>query len=168
MNRTKKITTLALCVALAGILHVVEAGLPFLLPIPGAKLGLANIVSLFVVVVYGGRAALYVAGLRVVLGSVLGGGLLGPSFMMAISGALASVLVMAWVYRRGHSFFSLVGVSILGAMAHNLAQISMAALLVASAGLFWYLPYLVLFSLPTGFFTGYIVERFLARTPGWT
>lgn len=167
MAQTKRITTLALCVALAGILHVVESWLPMLLPVPGAKLGLANMVSLFVLAIYGWREALYVAGLRVVLGSLLGGGFLGPSFVMAMSGALVSILVMSWSYRYGRPAFSLVGISVLGATAHNVAQIVAAAVLVASAGLFWYLPYLLLFALPTGVFTGYAVARFLTRTPGW-
>ena len=165
MTPTRRMIMLALCVAVAGILHVVESGLPVLLPVPGAKLGLANMVSLFVLAAYGWRDALYVAGLRVVLGSLLGGGLLGPSFVMAMSGALVSILVMTWGRRLERPAFSLVGISILGAAAHNVAQIVVAAALVASYGLFWYLPYLLLLAVPTGFFTGYGVASFLTRMP---
>jgi heptaprenyl diphosphate synthase len=156
---------LGLCVAVAGILHAVESWLPLPSPVPGVKLGLANIVSLLVINVYGWRDALSVSALRVVLGTLLGGVFLGPAFAMGLSGAVVSTLVMACVYRRWRPPFSLVGVSVIGAVAHNLAQIGTAAVLVASASLLWYLPYLVLFAVPTGLATGLTAAYFLAKAP---
>lgn len=162
---TRRIVTLALFVTLAGILHTVESWLPLPVPVPGAKLGLANIISLLTIELYGWRDALAVAVLRVFLGSLLGGVFLGPSFVMAMSGALLATLVMAWAHRRWRPALSLVGISLLGAAAHNLAQITAAALLVASAGLYWYLPYLLLFALPTGLATGLTAGFFLEKLP---
>lgn len=163
--KTNRLVTLALFIAIAGVLHAVEGWLPLPVPVPGAKLGLANIISLLVIELYSWRDALAVAALRVLLGSLLGGALLGPAFAMAMSGALVSTLVMAWVHRRWRPAVSLVGISLLGAAAHNLAQITAAVLLVSSAGLYWYLPYLLLFALPTGLTTGFTAIFFLDKLP---
>lgn len=153
--------------AVAGVLHAVEGWLPLPVPVPGVKLGLANIISLVAIVLYGWRDALAVAAVRVVLGTLLGGAFLGPSFALAMSGALASTLAMAYACRRWRPALSLVGVSVVGAAVHNLAQIGVAAVLVASASLLWYLPYLVLFALPTGLATGFTAAFLLARLPGF-
>lgn len=160
---TRRIVILGLFLSIAGVLHAVEALLPLPIPVPGVKLGLANIISLLVITIYGWRDALLVAGLRVLLGSLFGGAFLGPAFAMSLSGALVSSLVMAYVNYHWRPTFSLVGVSVLGAVAHNLMQITVAALLVASAGLFWYLPYLILFALPTGLATGFTAMFFLRK-----
>ncbi len=165
MTDTRRLIILGLFVAAAGVLHAVEAWLPLPVPVPGVKLGLANIVSLVVIELYGWRPALAVAVARVVLGSLLGGAFLGPSFALGLTGAAASTLAMAYAHARWRPALSLVGVSVLGAAVHNLAQIAVAALLVASAAIFWYLPYLVLFALPTGLATGLTAAYFLARLP---
>ena len=162
---TRRIVMLGLFISIAGVLHAVESWLPLPIPVPGAKLGLANIVSLFVISLYGWRDALAVAVLRVLLGSLLSGVFLGPAFIMAMSGAVISALVMAYVYRFWRPTFSLVGISVIGAAVHNITQITVAALLVASVGLYWYLPYLILLSLPTGLATGFTGVFFLDRLP---
>ena len=82
-----------------------------------------------------------------------------------MSGAAASTLAMAWAHARWQPALSLMGISVLGAVVHNLAQISTAAILIANAAIFWYLPYLVLFALPTGLATGFTAAFFLARLP---
>lgn len=160
---TRRLVILGLFVAIAGVLHAVEGWLPLPLPVPGAKLGLANVISLLVISLFGWRDALPVAVLRVFLGTLLGGAFLGPTFIMGMSGAVASVLGMACVYHYWRSTFSLVGISVIGAVLHNVAQITVAAALVDNVGLFWYLPYLLLFALPTGVGTGLVASFFLAR-----
>lgn len=162
---TRRLVILGLFIAVAGILHVVESWLPLPLAIPGVKLGLANITSLFVISVYGWQDALTVAVLRVLLGTLLGGAFLGPAFLMGMGGAIASTVVMACAYYRWRPALSLVGISILGAAVHNLTQISIAAVIVASAGLLWYLPYLLVFALPTGWATGMTTGFLLAKLP---
>ncbi len=165
LTDTRRIIILGLFVAIAGVLHAVEAWVPLPLPVPGVKLGLANIVSLAVIELYGWREALAVAVARVVLGSLLGGAFLGPAFAMGLSGAVASTLAMAWAHARWRPALSLAGVSVFGAAVHNVAQLCVAAVLVMSAAVFWYLPYLVLFALPTGLATGFTAAYFLARLP---
>ena len=162
---TRRIVLLGLFIAVAGVLHALEGWLPLPLPIPGAKLGLANMVSLFVIAKFGWKDALAVAVTRVFLGSLLGGAFLGPAFAMAMSGAVVSAAVMSLVYNKARKTFSLVGISIIGAFFHNLAQIAVAAALVSSAGLLWYLPYLTLFALPTGLATGLAAMFFLSKMP---
>lgn len=165
MHNTRRMVLLALLIAMASVLHVVESWLPLPLPVPGIKLGLANIVSLIVIVMFGWRDAIYVAIVRVFLVSLFGGIFFGPAFAMSVSGAIGSTLVMAYVYRHWHPGFSLIGISIIGATIHNVVQIAVAALLVSSVTLLWYLPYLILVALPTGFVTGMTTIYFIAKVP---
>lgn len=162
-SNIRRMVLLALFVAIASVLHVVEGWLPLPLPVPGIKLGLANIVSLVVIAIYGWRDAFFVATLRVLIGTLFGGAFLGPAFAMSLSGALISTAAMAFAYRFWQPPFSIAGVSIIGAVVHNLAQIVVAALVVASSSLLWYLPYLVLFAVPTGLATGFTTSFFLAK-----
>lgn len=159
----QRITRLAMFVAVASVLHVVESYFPIPLPIPGLKLGLANTVSLIIFVLYNWRVALCIVVLRVCIGSVLGGTILGLPFFMSLSGSVLSALAMAFAYSHWHERFSVMGVSILGAAVHNLTQISVAALLVSSVGIFLYLPYLILFAIPMGLFTGTAAHYFLKK-----
>jgi heptaprenyl diphosphate synthase len=152
----------------ASVLHVVESWLPLLLPVPGIKLGLANIVSLLVIVMFSWREAIYVAIVRVFLASLFGGIWLGPAFAMSISGAIVSTVTMALAYHYWHARFSIIGISIIGAVIHNMVQIIIAALLVSNVALLWYLPYLTLFAIPTGLVTGTTMMYFLAKTPQQT
>ncbi len=165
MQNTRRMVLLALLIAMASVLHVVESWLPLPLPVPGIKLGLANIVSLIVISMFGWRDAIYVAMLRVVLASLFGGVFLGPAFAMSISGAIGSITIMALVFQYWYPDFSLVGISIIGAVAHNMVQIIVASLLVSSATLLWYLPYLILFALPTGLATGITTIYFMQKVP---
>jgi len=161
----RRMVILSLFVAIAAILHIVESWFPLPLPIPGVKLGLANVVSILAIAFYGWREAILVALLRVMIGSLFGGTVLGPSFAMSMGGALISTAVMAYIYQYHRSIFSIVGISIIGAVFHNSAQIMIAALLVVSAGLLWYLPYLILFAVLTGAGTGFTAAYILLKIP---
>jgi heptaprenyl diphosphate synthase len=155
---------LSLLVALAITLHIFEALLPVaqIMPIPGAKLGLANIVTLLTLVLLGFREGLLVVLLRSFLGSLLGGTFLGTTFFLSLSGALFSGLAMGLLYYFAGGRFSLIGISVCGAICHNLGQLLAAAILIQQVGIFMYLPYLLLFALPTGYFTG-VAATFMLR-----
>ncbi|MBP2653276.1 MAG: Heptaprenyl diphosphate synthase component [Firmicutes bacterium] len=161
----RRVVILGLFVAIAGVLHSVESWVPLLFLVPGIKLGLANVVALITIALYGWRDALLVSVLRVFLGTLLVGVLLGPSFVMSFSGAVVSTLVMSASYYFGRRQFSLLGISVIGAVAHNVTQISVAALVVASSNVFWYLPYLILLAVPTGIATGLTAVYFLTKLP---
>jgi heptaprenyl diphosphate synthase len=164
MTKTKKNVQLSLLVALGIALHVFESLLPAaqFIPVPGAKLGLANIVTLVTLVLIGYKEALAVVLLRSFLGSLIGGTFLSTTFFLSFAGALSSGAVMGLVYCWAGGRLSLFGVSICGAVTHNVAQLFVAALLIQQAGIFLYLPYLLFFALPTGYFTG-IAANLLLR-----
>lgn len=161
MSKTRKMLQLSFLVAGGITLHIFETGLPFLnfFPLPGVKLGLANIVTLLTLILWGYREALGVVLLRASLSALLSGTFLTTTFFLSFAGALGSSLAMGGVYSIGRSCFSLVGISICGAVAHNLSQLLVAALLVQQVGIFVYLPYLLLFALPTGYFIGLVATH---------
>lgn len=130
-------------------------------PVPGVKLGLANIITLLTLVLFEFKTALTVTLLRAVLGSLLSGTLFGFGFLLSVSGALSATCLMA-LFLRFLPAFSLIGVSVIGAIAHNLGQLSMAALLMSYSGIFYYLPVMMLFSLPTGLLIGILAKKLVA------
>lgn len=147
-------TFLALLVACGIILHVVEATLPALPMIPGAKIGLANIVTLIALLNFGFREALVVLLLRLLLGSLLSGSFMTITFFLSVSGGLMGFWFLNLTYHYLGSYLSLIGISIMGAFGHNLGQILLAFYFINNPGLFYYFPYLTLAAIPTGFFTG--------------
>lgn len=152
MNKYHKLTYLSLLTTFGIVLHLIESTLPLPLPVPGAKLGLANIISLMAVVFYGGREALVVAALRSILGALLGGSL--SSLLYSLTAAVVSTIIMSVAYRSFKNVFSLVGISIIGGVAHNFTQVIVASLVLSTWGLFVYLPVLLVLGLLTCFFTG--------------
>lgn len=147
-------------VAMGTALYLVEGMLAIPLPIPGVKLGLANVATLLALHLFGLRGGLSVALMRVVLGSLLGGVFLSPGFMLALAGAVVSTLVMALLLRCT-ACFSMIGISMAGAVGHNLGQLGAASLLMQSGAVVYYLPVLVLTGIPTGICTGWLLNALL-------
>lgn len=162
-EQTRRLLHLSLLVAGGTVLHVIESYLPALGTLPGAKLGLANIVTMLALAIYPPADVWKVVGLRVFLGSLLGGTFLTTTFFLSTAGAIGSAFVMILASRLSKGLFSTVGISILGAVAHNLSQLLMATFLIRNWGIFFYLPYLLLFALPTGYFIG-ILAGFILRS----
>ncbi|MBP3652898.1 MAG: Gx transporter family protein [Clostridia bacterium] len=152
MKRTRKLTLCAVLISLALVLSYMERFFPLqmLVPMPGVKLGLANIVSLAALYLLGGRSAYIILAIRCILGSAFGGGF--TSLMFSLTGGTLAMLVMA--LSRRLPFLSIYGVSILGAAAHNIGQILSAMVLMHSVYIGAYLPYLLAVGLFTGFATG--------------
>jgi len=164
-NNPRKLVLLAILVSLATALHVIETLIPNPVPIPGAKLGLANIITLVSLRLFGWKEALLVVILRIITGSLLGGTFLGLGFLLSLSGGVFSLIVMFGLLRLIKGL-STVGVSVGGAASHNLAQVAVAAFLTHTVQLFYFLPVLLLLSIPTGVFTGIAartVEEYLCR-----
>ena len=155
MGKYHKMTHLSLLLTFGIALHLVENAFPLPLPVPGAKLGLANTISLMTLVIYGGKEALMVATLRSVLGSLLGGSL--SSLIYSLSAAIVATVAMSTFHRLFKDTFSLVGISIIGGVAHSITQISVASIILATWGLYVYLPVLLMLGLITCFFTGLAV-----------
>lgn len=166
MKNTRTLTVTAMLVALASVLHAVEALIPVPYVVPGAKLGLANIVALYSVMTMGLGQAMVISVLRTLLGSLLSGTFLNLGYYLSAAGAVSSTLVMYLVTKLSKRHVSVVGVSVIGAATHNLAQLATAAVLLQQAGVMFYLPYLLFFAIPTGVFVGLLAARIISRYPG--
>ena len=152
MSKTKRLTLCAILVALAMALSYTERFIPLqmLVPLPGVKLGLANIVTLMALYLMGPKAAFAILIPRCIFGAVFGGGITGLAFSLV--GGLLAMAVMCLA--RKIPAFSVYGVSILGAAAHNVGQSLAAMVLMNSVYIGAYLPYLLGVALFTGFATG--------------
>jgi heptaprenyl diphosphate synthase len=143
--------------ALAIVIHVLEAGFPS--PIPGVKPGLANVVTLIVLLRHGLRPALWVALLRVIVGSLLVGSFMTPGFWLSASGAAGSltILAIASVWNRALPGWRLsaLGLSVLSALAHmSLQFVTAYTVFVPHPGLLRLLPPLMTAALAFGIATG--------------
>lgn len=146
--------------AAAIALTVAEAVLPS--PLPGVKPGLANIVVLIVLWRHGWRDAAWVSLLRVVAGSLLVGQFLAPGFFLSLTGALASLAVLAGAARLPRSLFGPVTASILAAAAHIGGQLLLARLwLVPHDGVFYLVPVFAASALVFGIVNGLIAAKLL-------
>lgn len=151
--RVRRNTHLALLVALASAVHTIEAAIPT--PFPWLKFGFANILTIAAISLYDFRAGLTVAFLRIMVGSLIIGSFLTPSFFIGLSGGIAGAVVMGISYRLFGGVFSLVGISVLGAYASNLAQIATVYLLfIRHTEIFMLLPVFLGFGLVTGIMNG--------------
>ena len=150
-----RIAILSLIVALGVVLHRLEILIP--LPSPWIKLGLANLMTLVTLIFFSLRDAVTVTLLRIVLGSIIGGTFLSPTFFLSLSGGVMSVFVMSWVYSHGKSPFSLVGVSVCAAYTHTLTTIICVYFFwVQQEFIFKLLPVFFMFTLIAGILTGII------------
>jgi len=151
----------AILVTLALILSYVERMLPIglLIPIPGIKLGLANIVTIFALFYLGIKSALIISILRCVIASMLFGGVY--SFLFSLSGALISLFLMSILMGGYNKYFSIFGISIGGAAAHNIGQVIIATVMLQSTAVLPYLSLLLFSSLITGTLTGYISGKLI-------
>ncbi len=113
--------------ALAIAIHILEAAFPS--PLPGVKPGLANVVTIVIYLRYGFAAAAWVAALRVLVGSLLIGTFLSPTFLLSATGACASLLTLGLVGSLGRRLVGAMGLSVAAALAHMLGQIAVAYLL---------------------------------------
>ena len=159
MERTKKLALAALLTALALALSYLEALLPLSIAVPGVKLGLPNLVVIFALYRLRPRAAALISALRVALVSLLFGSVLSLAYSAA--GAVLSFLVMLGLKKSGR--FSCVGVSVAGAVSHNLAQILTAALLLETGRLAWYFPVLCLSGTVAGVCIGLVSALLVKR-----
>jgi heptaprenyl diphosphate synthase len=161
---TRKRIHLALLTALGAVLFAVEELIA--LPVPFFRIGFANVVTVLVLVWYGGAEAMAVTVLRVVVGSLLIGSLFQPSFIFSFLGGAASAAAMGLMRRSNGRFFSLVGISLVGALVKNAVQLSVAALwMVKHLRVFSLLPLFFLVSFCAGTLVGVSALILQARLP---
>ena len=156
---------IALFVALASILQISESLIPH--PVPGLRLGLANILTITAMVMLGFRYALEITVLRTILSSFITGTFMSPGFILSFSGAITSTLIMGFFFHfsalKGKHGLSIIGVSIIGAFSHNMVQLLLAYfILIRHSGIFMFLPWLSVGAVITGYLVG-IVARGVCR-----
>ena len=160
MNKTlniKQIAILGLLLAYAMILSYIESLFPFFGGVPGMKLGLPNMVIVVLIYSYGWEKGIVINILRILLTGLLFGSLFGILF--STSGAVISFLAMLAVKKT--DIFDIRGVSICGGIAHNIAQLFVAAFIVKTSGIIFYLPLLLISGALTGFLNGMIAGMML-------
>ncbi len=146
--------------AIALTIFVLELQIPPLTAVPGIKLGLSNVVTLFALAVLGPADAFLILVARVFLGSVFSGQIMTLAYSLTggVFCLLAEAALIKIFPRR-----SLWAVSVIGAVIHNFAQICVAVLITRTPGIFWYLPYLAIAGIITGAFIGAAVQFSLRK-----
>lgn len=151
---------LGLLVAIGLIIFTVESLIPPLVPIPGIKLGLANIITLFTLYAFSGRDAAAVLILRILLASVFAGQIV--SFWYSLSGGILCLAAMN-IAKKFLSSDYMEFTSVIGGLFHNIGQLAAAVFLMESKALFWYLPVLALGGMICGLFTGIVCKIVFKR-----
>ena len=160
VTKTKKLTRMALLTAIALTIFMVEAQIPAVVPLPGVKLGLANIITVYAVFVLGPGEAAAILTCRIFLGAVFAGNF-STIFYSAAGGSLAILVTI--LLRKLLTKKQLWVAGCLGAVAHSIGQVAMAMLLTGTPGLIVYLPPLVCISIVTGLFTGLCAQFLVNR-----
>ena len=160
---TRRLTTMALLTAVALIIFIVEAQLPPLAPIPGIKLGLANIITVYAMFRLGPRDTLCILLCRIFLGSVFAGQMM--TLFYSLSGGLLCWLVMLGM-RKMVTERQIWVCSAVGAVAHNVGQVLMAMFISGTPTMIVYLPVLLVSGVLAGLFTGFAAQFLLARLKG--
>lgn len=159
--KTRNITIIGILTAISVVISIIESYFTFVGNIvPGLKLGLANIVILFALYKYNFRTAIGISMIRVFIVALVRTGF-GFNFFFSVAGAIFSIIVMALVKKTK---LSVIGVSILGSIFHSIGQILIGILLLDNYNVIYYLPYLLILSVPTGIIIGIIAKRLLKYT----
>jgi len=158
--KIKKIAAISLLTASALILFFIESRLPPVAPIPGVKIGLANVMSLAALFLLGGRDAAAVLFLRILLGGVFSGSPTG--FFYSLSGGVFCFLIMVLIYKH-FSENKIWAVSVFGAVAHNIGQITVAVLLTRTPAVLWYSPVLLISGIISGAFIGIAAQGVIVK-----
>ena len=156
---TKKMTSLALLVAVAMILSYIESLIPAFVAVPGVKLGLSNIATIFALYTLGWQSAVTVSLIRVILSALLFGNV--PSLVFSLAGAAFALAAMIFLSRT--HLFSEIGVSVVGAVCHNIGQVLAAVIVMKTLGVAYYIiPLLLsgtLAGIVIGIISGILVKR---------
>ena len=162
--KTRKLTTLGLLTAIALTIFMVEAQIPSIVPLPGVKLGLANIVTVFTVFALSPKDGILVLTARIFLGAVFAGNF-STIFYSAAGGACAILVTIG--LRKLLKQNQLWVAGCLGAIAHSIGQMAMAIFMLGTPSLIIYLPVMIVISIVTGLFTGFSAQFLVNRGNLW-
>ena len=161
MNKTFRIVFIGLLVSQALALYTVESMIPVPFIAPGAKLGLANLITVVALYTLNSKKDVFlVILLRLLLATMIGGTL--STFIYSVAGAILSYLAMIFVKELLKDKVSIIGVSAAGAFFHNVGQLIVASAIVENIGIMLYLPILSIAGIGTGVFIG-ITANFVVK-----
>lgn len=152
-TKVRQLCFLAIFCTISIILNYIEMLFPIYLGIPGVKLGLANIVSLTILLCFGFKYALGVALLRIF---IIGITFTNPYMIYSLAGGFLSISIMALMVKT-HLFSNIV-VSIVGGVSHNIGQLLVAFVFFSTSAFIYYLPYLILLGIVSGTVVGIIAQ----------
>ncbi len=159
-DRVRQLARLALLLALATVIHTAEAFLP--VTVVWFRFGFANIIGLAALYLFGFREALVVTLGRIFLGSLASGMLGSPAFVLSLAGGTCAIVIMGIAHRLGARVFSEIGISVFGAVFHNMGQLTAAYLiLIRNEGILLLLPLMILSATVTGFVNGVAARLFI-------
>jgi heptaprenyl diphosphate synthase len=160
-HELKRVVMISMFAAVAVVLGIIESLIPITISIPGAKLGLGNILVITCLIFFNGKDAWILIILKTILTSFILGTF--STFIFSFFGAALSFLVMYAMLRLGRNQFSLIGVSVVGGITHNIGQLLAASLVLGTTGIFYYLPVLLIAGIVTGIFVG-MATRYLVSS----
>ena len=154
--KTRDITVIGIMIAISVVISIIESYFTFISDfIPGLKLGLSNIVIIYVLYKYGFKTSIMVSLIRVLIVALLRTGF-GINFFFSLSGALFSIIAMVLVKKTK--------VSIVGSIFHSIGQVLVGILVLNNYNITYYLPYLLIFSIPTGIIVGIVSKKLIDNT----
>lgn len=157
MSNTKKMVFLALLLSMALVLSYFERFIQIPIAFPGVKLGLANIITLLALYLFGFRESLALVIMRVMMNAIFAGNIM--SFWYSLSGGILSLVVMYLCIRFFEKRISTVGISVIGALGHNVGQLIVVAIVTSSIQVaVTYFPILAVSAVITGVFIGFTVK----------
>lgn len=160
MKNIRQVTELSALLTISIVLAIIEQNL-LILPIQGVKVGLANIVILIALYLFKPKEVITIMLMRIFIVGLFSPTGFGPTFLISLSGGISATAVMLLIKKA--NIFGLVGVSVLGAVGHSLGQImAVRFLLVENNYVYYYLPFILLLSIPAGVFTGLVAGRYIA------
>ena len=167
MNKTFRIVFIGLLVSQALALYSIESMIPVPFIAPGAKLGLANLITVIALYMLNSKKDVFlIILLRLFLSTMFGGSL--STFMYGVAGAILSYLVMICVKEIGKDKVSIIGVSASGALFHNVGQLIVASAIVHNIAIMLYLPILSIAGVGTGIFVGItanLIVKHMSKLP---
>ncbi len=156
--KTKKLLYVSLLIAFSLILSYIETFIPAI-PIPGAKLGLASIATLLALYLFDFKTSFTVVALRIILSAFIFTNF--TALIYSLSGGIVSLIAMYFAIKLAKDKLSIIGVSIIGAVFHNMAQLAAAIFVLGTVSIVSLTPWLLLVAIITGIFTGLTAKYIL-------
>lgn len=152
MKDTKKLVYISLLIAEALVLHIIEGMIPVPFITPGARLGFANIITVISLYTLSYKDTAVVLFVRILLSVMFGGSI--SRLMYSLGGAVFSFISMMIAINLFKDKVSIIGISVIGAVFHNVGQLIVASLIVETLGVMLYLPVMTIAAIGTGIFVG--------------